>query len=102
MLGRFLRDFVGNDDGQDLIEYALLTGFIALGSVALMLQLGTELNAAYEGIGEALDDAGCSGGGGGSGVGGGGAGGCGSGGGGVGGGGGGGGEGGGGGVGGGS
>ena len=47
MLGRFLRDFVGNDDGQDLIEYALLAGFISLASVFAITGVGTGVNGVW-------------------------------------------------------
>jgi pilus assembly protein Flp/PilA len=36
--------FVREDQGQDLIEYALLAGFIALTSVAAITAVGTNLN----------------------------------------------------------
>ena len=36
-----------HDDGQDLIEYALLAAFIALAAVAAMTQLGTAINNIY-------------------------------------------------------
>ncbi len=40
---RFIRD----DDGQDLIEYALLAGFISLVAVAAIINVGTGVNAVY-------------------------------------------------------
>ena len=40
---RFIRD----DDGQDLIEYALLAGFISLVCVAAIINVGTGVNAVY-------------------------------------------------------
>ena len=35
--------FTHEDDGQDLIEYALLAGFIALASVAMITNIGAGL-----------------------------------------------------------
>ena len=43
VLGRLLQD----EDGQDLIEYALLAGLIALVCVATITALGTKLNTFY-------------------------------------------------------
>ncbi len=40
LFNRFIRE----DQGQDLIEYALLAGFIALTSVAAITAVGTNLN----------------------------------------------------------
>lgn len=40
---RFIRD----DDGQDLIEYALLAGFISLVAVVAITNVGTGVNAVY-------------------------------------------------------
>ena len=37
-----LRQLVRDDAGQDLIEYALLAGFIALASVAMITSIGTQ------------------------------------------------------------
>ena len=38
------------DHGQDLIEYALLTGFISLVSVAIITSVGTGVNNVYGNI----------------------------------------------------
>lgn len=43
LLGRFVRE----DQGQDLIEYALLAAFIALVSMGAITALGTQLNLTY-------------------------------------------------------
>ena len=40
--------------GQDLIEYALLAGLIALGSVTLMESAGTSVSTIWSGIVDAL------------------------------------------------
>lgn len=46
-----LRDFVQDERGQDLIEYALLCGFITLGVVLAATNLGNATNGIYGGIG---------------------------------------------------
>ena len=47
-----------DDDGQDLIEYALLAAFIALAAVAAMTQLGTAINNIYTRIASTVDSVG--------------------------------------------
>ena len=42
----FLR-LVREDEGQDLIEYALLAGFISLVAVVAITNVGTGVNAVY-------------------------------------------------------
>ena len=42
--------FVRNDEGQDLIEYALLAGFISLVAVVAITSVGTGVNSIYNGI----------------------------------------------------
>jgi Flp pilus assembly pilin Flp len=42
---RVLRD----EDGQDLIEYALLAGFISLIAISAITGIGTQVNSWYEG-----------------------------------------------------
>ena len=53
----FLLRLAREDKGQDLIEYALLAGFIALGSVAIITALGGEVSALYGTVEEAVIDA---------------------------------------------
>ena len=43
LIARFIRD----DQGQDLIEYALLAGFIALAAVLMIFNVGVGLNTIY-------------------------------------------------------
>ena len=45
LLTRVLRD----DTGQDLVEYALLAGFISLIATASIIGIGTQVNSWYEG-----------------------------------------------------
>jgi len=42
-----LRYLLGNQDGQDLVEYALVVALIAFGAVAAMKGLGSEINTAF-------------------------------------------------------
>jgi Flp pilus assembly pilin Flp len=42
--------FVVEDAGQDLIEYALLAGFISLVAVVAITNVGTGVNAVYNSI----------------------------------------------------
>jgi pilus assembly protein Flp/PilA len=42
--------FVREDQGQDLIEYALLAGFIALTSVGAITIVGTQLNVLWTAV----------------------------------------------------
>jgi Flp pilus assembly pilin Flp len=46
----FLR-FLIDERGQDLIEYALLAGFISLTSTAFISVVGEQVNTWYEGYG---------------------------------------------------
>jgi pilus assembly protein Flp/PilA len=50
---KFLR-FVRDDEGQDLVEYALLITFIALACIVGMQQLGTAINNNYNSISQSL------------------------------------------------
>jgi len=42
--------FVREEQGQDLIEYALLAGFISLVAVVAITNVGTGVNAVYNNI----------------------------------------------------
>jgi len=42
--------FVREEAGQDLIEYALLAGFISLVAVVAITNVGTGINAVYNNI----------------------------------------------------
>jgi pilus assembly protein Flp/PilA len=46
----FLLDFVRNEEGQDLIEYALLVALIALVCVAALTTAGSQINVIFENI----------------------------------------------------
>jgi pilus assembly protein Flp/PilA len=53
LIARFVRD----EEGQDLIEYALLAGFISLAVVTAVTQVGTSLNTLYGNVQDQVDDA---------------------------------------------
>ena len=42
-----LKNFVREEEGQDLIEYTLLLAFVALASAALFIGAGTSINAIW-------------------------------------------------------
>jgi len=46
-----------HEDGQDLVEYALVVALIAFGAVAGMGQLSTEINVAFNTISSELGSA---------------------------------------------
>jgi Flp pilus assembly pilin Flp len=43
----FLRNFWGDEQGQDLIEYALLMAFVALASAALFMGAGGNIKGIW-------------------------------------------------------
>ena len=43
----FLKKFFNDEEGQDLVEYALLLGFVALAATAALTTLGGDLNTMY-------------------------------------------------------
>ena len=45
-----LKALIRDESGQDLIEYALLAGFISLVAVAMITNLGTGVNQVYSNI----------------------------------------------------
>ena len=53
LIARFVRD----EQGQDLIEYALLAGFISLAVVTAVTNVGTALNTLYGNVETQIDDA---------------------------------------------
>ena len=46
----FLLRLAREDEGQDLIEYALLAGFIALASVAMITNIGSGVNDVFTSV----------------------------------------------------
>ena len=53
LIARFVRD----EQGQDLIEYALLAGFISLAVVTAVVNVGTSLNTLYGNVESQVDNA---------------------------------------------
>jgi len=49
--------FVGNDQGQDLIEYAILIGLITVGTVAVVKYIGTWTKGELDGLSTELGTA---------------------------------------------
>jgi Flp pilus assembly pilin Flp len=54
MMNRLFLRFVCEDDGQDLVEYALLITFIALACILGMQNLGTAINNKYNDVSTSL------------------------------------------------
>lgn len=50
----FLKNLLTNEDGQDLIEYALVVALIAFAATAGMGSLATDINTAFSNIGTSL------------------------------------------------
>ncbi len=48
------QDLASREEGQDLVEYALVVALIAFGATAGMKALATGLNAAFQGISSTL------------------------------------------------
>ena len=53
----FLMDFLREEEGQDLIEYALLVALIALVCVAALTTAGSQVNTIFEKIRDRLTTA---------------------------------------------
>jgi Flp pilus assembly pilin Flp len=53
----YLRGFVRKEEGQDLLEYALLVALIAIVCVVAVGAAGVNVNAIFERIGTELSDA---------------------------------------------
>ena len=43
----YLKNFIHDEEGQDLVEYALLLGFVALAITGLLTTLGTDIGSFY-------------------------------------------------------
>jgi len=52
-----LLDFLRDETGQDLIEYALVAGIIGLGAVVAMSNLATKIRGAFNTVGNNLTNA---------------------------------------------
>ena len=49
-----LQDLASREEGQDLVEYALVVAMIAFGATAGMKNLGTAINTAFSNISSKL------------------------------------------------
>ena len=49
-----LRDLLREEDGQDMVEYALVMGLIALGATVTMKSLAGTIGTAFSNIGTTL------------------------------------------------
>ncbi|HEX4750897.1 MAG TPA: Flp family type IVb pilin [Bryobacteraceae bacterium] len=52
-----LKAFWQEEDGQDLVEYALLMAFIALAAVAVLTTIQTNITKLWNSVSNALSDA---------------------------------------------
>jgi pilus assembly protein Flp/PilA len=57
-LKNILISFIRDEQGQDLIEYALLAGLISLGSWAAMVALGGAITTKYNNLSDSVIAAG--------------------------------------------
>ena len=57
MFTSFISQFVREEDGQDMVEYALLLAFIALGATALLGTIRTNLNTMWGNISNKIGNA---------------------------------------------
>ncbi len=53
----FIKNFLKDEQGQDMVEYALLLGFVALASAAILPQVATAIGAIWEQTETDLGDA---------------------------------------------
>lgn len=54
MLSVRIQSLLSREEGQDLIEYALVVALIAMGATAGMKTLATDINVAFANIGSSL------------------------------------------------
>lgn len=52
-----LKAYFNNEEGQDLIEYALIAGLLALAAVAALTAMSGTLDAIWTGLNNALTEA---------------------------------------------
>jgi pilus assembly protein Flp/PilA len=57
MLYSRMQRLIMREEGQDLIEYALVVSLLAFAAVATMQTLATDINNAYIAVGNALNGA---------------------------------------------
>ena len=56
MKGRFLRRWLLDDSGQDLIEYGLLASIIAIAGILVLPAIKTAMGVSFAGWGTALNN----------------------------------------------
>jgi len=49
-----LNNLLNDQSGQDLIEYALIAGLVAVGAIASMASLATQISGEFNTIGNSL------------------------------------------------
>lgn len=54
---KLLKSLVTEEDGQDLIEYALVAAIVALGAVGALRGLKNNIGAAFNSVGNTLTNA---------------------------------------------
>ena len=52
-----IKNLINDESGQDLIEYALVAGLVALGAVVAMTGLSTKIGSAFNTVGSQLTNA---------------------------------------------
>ncbi len=52
-----VRDFLRDDQGQDLVEYALMAGFVAVAAGALMPNISSSISTIFSKVGSVLTGA---------------------------------------------
>ena len=57
MLAIQFQNLLSQEEGQDLIEYALVVALVALGATAGMTKLAGYINAAFSNVGTSLTNA---------------------------------------------
>lgn len=50
----YLKNFLRNEEGQDMVEYGLLAAFISIVAIAALQAIGPLVNAVYVAIQNAL------------------------------------------------
>jgi Flp pilus assembly pilin Flp len=53
---QIIAKFIADEQGQDIIEYALLASFVAFGALSGAQYLATQYNAWFSGIGDVVED----------------------------------------------
>jgi pilus assembly protein Flp/PilA len=56
-IARMFTAFIQDESGQDLIEYALVAGLIAVGTIAAMSGLSTKIGSEFNSVGNTITGA---------------------------------------------